>query len=260
MSTENFLAPTLGPSFTVWAFTPDNSREAQLRRYGDYLSKLLGGELRQGLPEVDGNGNGHLGSAEISRQLVVYGEPAPHVLRQLVAGRSYKRFLKQCQRSLLIVNQPKIPIDRILLVLRTEEIDRAAVEWLIRLAQPSEADVAILPVLPMIPVVHSLNFERQRDLGSLLSPISREGLLLRQFSRDLAEAHIEANLHLRQGEPIWQLKRELVAANYDLIIVGEDPVNMWSRLFHSELAALLLRCTRKPVLVARCARNPETPS
>ncbi len=260
MSTDRFLDSSPGSSFNVWAFSPDSSRDDELRRYGDYLSKLLGGELRLGFPDSNGNGNRSSRAGDLSRQLLLYGESDRGLWRQLVSGRSSRQILKRYQSSLLIVNQPRIPINHILLVLRIEEIDKVAVDWLIRLAQPAESDVAILPVMPMIPVVHNLIPERQQDLASLLSPNTREGTLLRAVSGRLLEAHIEANLHLRQGDPMWQLKTELVAADYDLIVVGEDPVDMWGRWFRSDLAALLPRCTRKPILVARCPRKLKNTS
>lgn len=259
MRTEKPLDPLTSAPFTIWAYTPDDSRALELRHYGHYLAKLLGGELREGFPPANGNGSGGSGRANATGPLLVYGETDQRSLSRLLGTRAYDRVLKQHPSSLIFIKKPRIPISHILLVLRIEEIDETATEWLIRFAQPSEADVAVLPILPLIPALYQHSIVRQPNLGTLLSPDTREGALLRKIASKLVDAHIDANLHIRQGEPIWQIKQELAAAEYDLIIVGEDPADLWNKWIRSETAEVLLRCTRKPLLIARKLGKPKKP-
>ena len=82
-------------------------------------------------------------------------------------------------------------------------------------------------------------------------PIPPPGWQLRHIAKRLERWQIESDLHLRQGEPDWQVREEVANGNYDLIIVGAGPYNRLHRLFLGELVGPLLCWVNRPLLIAR---------
>ena len=143
------------------------------------------------------------------------------------------------------------------MIVRVEETDVAAVDWVGRLARPSGAKVTILPVLSSFPSVYAPASSEETALGELLSPNTQPGQQLRHLSRRLAQWQIEGILHFRQGEPAWQIRWEVADGNYDLIVVGAEPYGRWQRLLMDELIAPMMGWLNRPLLIARPVRAAQ---
>jgi nucleotide-binding universal stress UspA family protein len=180
------------------------------------------------------------------------------LLKRLLTGRPGHKAVNQVPISILVTCRPRWPIQTILLIVRLEETDEAAVDWVGRLARPSDAKVTILPVVSSFPAVYAPVSSEETALGELLSPKTQPGQQLRCLSQRLAQWQIEGTLHFRQGEPEWQIRWEVTEGNYDLIVIGAEPHGSWQRLLTDELVAPMLSWLNRPLLIARPVRAAQS--
>jgi len=244
------------PTTHLLACFQDDQTE-EVRAYADYLSGLLQGQIS--FLEVPAEG----GFQRIRKEagdcdLIVFGEPKQSLIKLLLSGQHCHEAVNQVPVSVLVTRQPRWPIQTILLIVRVEETDEAAVGWVGRLARPSGAKVSVLPVLSSFPSVYAPASSEETALGELLSPNTQPGQHLRGLSQRLAQWQIEGTLRFRQGQPEWQIRWEVTEGNYDLIVIGAEPDDRWQRWLEGELVAPILRWVNRPLLVARPTRAPNS--
>jgi hypothetical protein len=133
--------------------------------------------------------------------------------------------------------RPRWPLRRLLLIVRGDPVDDAALAWAARLAKPaasaSGASATALMVAPHTPGTHGSlrvmhapagaagsHSPAHDDISSLLSANSAIGHKMQHVVQRLAALQLDAVLHLRQGAPEAMIREELAAAPYDLIIAG----------------------------------------
>jgi hypothetical protein len=133
--------------------------------------------------------------------------------------------------------RPRWPLRRLLLIVRGDPVDDAALAWAARLVKPaasaSGASATALMVAPHTPGVHgslrvmhapagagSVHSPVYDDISSLLSANSAIGHNMQHVVQRLAALQLDAVLHLRQGAPEAMIREELAAAPYDLVIAG----------------------------------------
>lgn len=224
---------------------PETGKGGALPAYAGYLRDLLGEHDAWLAAQEDET---RLKQMAADCDLIVCGELEQSCLERIWAG--------QQPTSLLWARRPRWPIQNILLILRFEETDNAAVEWLERLALASSAAVTVLPIVPSLPTMHRLGNRLQTGLDLLLSANTSAGRKLRRLALRMASWQISGDLHLRQGEPEQQIRAEVAEGNYDLIVIGAEPGHGRSYHFQSgELVGPLLRWAERPLLVARPYRT-----
>ena len=221
----------------------------ELRPYAQYVGTLLRSEIcflespaKGSIKQINQEANDCC--------LVAFGEPKQTLLKRLKTACIGCRAISRLPTSLLVIRQPRWPIRNILLILRIEETDEAAVAWAGRLARSSGAAVTILPIVPWLPAMHTLGNRIQPEMNVLLSPNTPSGHELNQIVKELIRRKIEYALHLHQGKPDHQIREEVSQGNYDLIIIGSEPYGRFYRLFLGELVAPLLRWVDLPLLIA----------
>jgi nucleotide-binding universal stress UspA family protein len=139
----------------------------------------------------------------------------------------------------------------VLLIIRGLETDDVAVDWTVRLAQPSHASVTVLPLVPSVPSMCTQMATMQHGLAQWLATDTALGQQMRSIAQQLANWETKGKLRLRQGPAELQIQHEVVEGDYDLIVIAADPANRWSRRVSGELVTPLLRCTNRPVLIAK---------
>ncbi len=177
---------------------PESAEGAAVQIYSRYLHTLLGGQVSH-VSMTAKDGLGRIKQAACDCDLVVFCEPEQSCLERVATGRPCLQVIDQVPTSLLVVRRPRQPIKQILLILRVEETDEAAVEWVGCLARPSDAVVTILPIVPSMPAMYSLGNRLQTGLGVLLSPNTPSGKHLRRIAQQLVCLQIVSDLHLRQA-------------------------------------------------------------
>jgi len=174
--------------------------------------------------------------------LVLLGEADRSLEEQLLLSSKRHRTTTQTPTSLLIAQQPRWPLRKILLIIQGKESDDVAVDWTVRLARPSEAAVTILTMVLPGPAMYPGTAHMQQGVAALLAGNSVLGLQMHQAAQRLADWEIDSTLRLCQGSPDWLVHREVAKGDYDLIVVAARNRCRW-----------LQRADHRPVLVARPA-------
>ncbi len=169
----------------------------------------------------------------------------------LVCGAPERSLFKRLPASLLVVPSSRLPLKRILLLVKGQVGDEIGLDWVLRLARPSRAHVTVLAVLPPVPLMYRGLALLQYGLPELLATETALGRQLRQVAQKLADGEIEGTLRLRTGTFEMQIQAELWTTSYDLVVLPADspqPLRCW--LFDG-LVEPLIRTTNRPVLIAR---------
>jgi nucleotide-binding universal stress UspA family protein len=227
----------------------------ELQLYARYLADLLGGQLSQcqaGIESVP-NFNDLAEQASFGHDLVIFEESDQSLLERLLSGPTSCKVAEQAPSSVLIARSPRWPLKKVLLVTRGQEgVDDAAVDWTVRLAQPSKAIVNVLALVPATSAMcqRAMTF-MPHGPGDWLATDTPLGRQLRQIAKQLENWEIQGELRFRQGLPNRQIKGEVNEEAYDLVVVAADPSDWWLRRLLGELVNPLLRWIDRPVLIAR---------
>lgn len=155
--------------------------------------------------------------------------------------------------ALLVARHPRWPLKRILLVIQGKDSDDATVEWVVRLGRPSGSAVSVLAVVPPVPAMYRGRSCMDQGLPSLLTTDTPLGYKLRRVARHLVDWEVEGTLRLRQGPPDWEIHREVVEGDYDLIAVTVQPRHLSLRWLEGDPIGSLLRWSDRPVLAVKPA-------
>jgi nucleotide-binding universal stress UspA family protein len=224
----------------------------QVQTYAQYLRDLLNGQLNYCQPDdsTDTKIDDLLEAASCGQDLVIFGEPDQSLIKRLLSGPKGCQAAERVPTSVLITRRPRWPLKNILLMTRGQETSTAAVDWAVRLAEPSNAAVTVLAVLPAAPTVYSQTLSKY-GLAYWLTTDTPLGCQLRQIAQQLTNWEIEGELRFRQGSPENQIRRELAEHKFDLIVTTADPVDWWQRRLLGQFVNQLLHWVDRPVLIAK---------
>lgn len=180
----------------------------------------------------------------LSRLLSAGGRPAAP---STGAPACRRRF----QQAALVVQEPRWPLRRILLVLCAEERDSAAVDWVLHLAHKAGSKVTVLAVVPPVPGMYGHRSVLGDGLPALLTANSPLGQQMRRVARHLTTWEIDATLRLREGSLEIQIRRELATGDYDLAAVAAHHCPLLRRWLQGTGTNDLLKWTSRPVLITR---------
>ena len=243
---ETRLAPRL---LAYYEASPIADR---VQTYGQWLADLLGGHLSDFRTATEGDVTlDDLIEAAPSYDLVVFGEPDQTLIQRLLWGAADLKAAEQMPSSVLVAHQPRWPLHQILLIMRGQETDDVAVDWVVRLAQPSQANVTLLVVVSHMPATYDHVTRMQHGLAQWLATDTTLGRQMRRIAQQLVNWETRGTLRFRQGPAESQVQREVAEGDYDLIVIAADPSCWWMRRLLGELVTPLLRCTDRPVLVAK---------
>ncbi len=88
-------------------------------------------------------------------------------------------------------------------------------------------------------------------LAELLTTDTALGRQMRRVARQLVEGQVEGALRLRQGAPDWEIRREVVEGQFDLLVIAmaaKDRVRQWAL---GDLVVSLTCLVDRPILVAK---------
>ena len=184
--------------------------------------------------------------------LVILTASDQFLLKKLFSDSPEHKFMDQVSVPLLVARQPRLPLKKILLVLRSEEAkDGVAVDWTVRIVRSSGAAVTVLPIIPPIPRMYDGAVAMQHGLPALLSTDTSLGREMRRVAHCLVDWEIEGTLRLRDGPPYQQICKEVTEGDYDLIVIAAEPHNRLLRWLKGEMANPLLSWADRPVLIAK---------
>jgi nucleotide-binding universal stress UspA family protein len=222
--------------------------------FAENLGCLLNAHVTAFEPLVDNDADCRALSRLAERSgydLVILGQPDQPLGQRLISGPLYHKAIARINCSLLLACEPRWPLRRFLLVVRGEEIDNVAVDWVVRLARPSNAAVTVLAVVPPVPGMYGGFACMQQGLDALLTTDTTLGRQIRRMAQWLVEWELEGTLRLRQGTPDEQIRRETRGGDYDLVVIAARPHSRARRWLLGERVKSLLRCINQPLLIAK---------
>jgi len=253
---RHHVPPLVSDRDPVTVVIANQEEPDELWTYAQGLSALLGGQLRratvtQGLDSVWQDG---LGDCD----LVVLGKGSRPLLRRLLAGQGTDgaapsetgpaRGQDDASFAVLAARNPCLPLARILLVVCGGSADQAAVNWTLRLAFPSAAEVTVLAVVPSVQAMYHGLARMRQGLREVLSTDTALGRQMREAAQRLVDAGVSSALRLRQGPPEQEICREMAEGDYDLAIMATRPCRWWLRQVKGDPICSLLRWVDRPVL------------
>jgi len=242
----------------ILVYLPRADAGIAIRTYGGYISNLLQGQTTFIL-ESFGESFPNLTTTSRDFDLILFGEPEQSTLERILFGSIGRRVARKTPTTILIAQQPRWPIKKILLVIRVEASEELAVDWAGRLAHLSEAHLTILPLVPFQPLIYASASHLQVGIESLLMPNTPSGEQLRILLNQLEQWQVDGTLRVRQGDPLWQICWEINEGKYDLVIIGAEQRSRWRRWLFGELVGPLLNRTTAPLLIAG-TRRPGKPT
>ena len=242
----------------VLAWAPSDTIAVEVAPFANGVAHLLGADLNHYHTTIQGQEAYKMLADEAERgkaDLIIFRGPGQSLLKRLILEPQENKLVDLVSASLLVARGPRWPLKKILLVIRNEATDQDAVDWVIRLAHPSSAEVTVLPLITPGPQMYQHDHRMQYNLSSLLSTDCSFGRKLRWIARRLVDWGVEGTLRLREEPPFWQIRCETIEGNYDMVIIANEPPNRVWRWLLGELVNPLLSWADRPVLIAKPLQN-----
>jgi nucleotide-binding universal stress UspA family protein len=237
------------PKLQVCAF-PDPP-PGELWNYSQALGALLGAHLGRLATAEEVNALS-MKAGRADCDLIIFGQASHPLIPCLLSRSTAEDALSTRQTDaafgVLVAQEPRWPLERILLVLCGESEDNIAVDWALRLACPSTAAVTVLAVVPPVPAMYHGLSRMEQTLRSLLTTDTALGRQMRQVAWRLAEWKLDGTLRLRQGRPDQQICREMAEGDHDLIVLATKPCRWWLRHLKGDPICSLLNKVNRPLL------------
>ena len=239
------------PQFHILVWSPETSVDPALKCYSQALADLFQAECK----EVEFNWSGaksfdaFVGEIEqIYPNLIVFQIQSPPLMKRLLIDFAVNKLIERIPASILIVNLPSWPLERILWVLRDGvDQDEAVVDWVIRLAHSGHAEVTVLPLLPPIPQMYGPLI--RHSLPCLLSSNDPLGVKMREIARRLKIEQINGIFKIRDGAPMEQIRSAVSERKTDLVVIAAEPRNhLWRWLIGEVVNNIHTWCDR-PLLI-----------
>lgn len=159
--------------------------------------------------------------------------------------------IKQSLISLLIAQNVKPKIDRILLCTACSEDDYGLIHQATILAGSLNAAVTMLHVVAgAVPSMYTGLEQIEETVEEMLQTDTICAQHLRKGVEILEKDHIQSEVKIRRGIPIEEIVRETQTENYDLVIIGSSAVNRGLKeLLLGNLAIKIIDQVELPVLV-----------
>ncbi len=241
-------------SLNLLVCTHVSSFPDELLAYARVLSGLLNAEFSSFSLDFGSDLNCYTIAQTVDRvgyDMVIWGEPDQTLGQRMLCGPTYQRATELINSSLLVVRKPRWPLRRLLLIIQGEKTDETAVDWIVRLAQPSGARVTVLAVVPPVPVMYYGCTRMQQGLDALLTTDTVLGRQMQRMAQQLVGSQVDATLQLREGAPDRQIQQEVSEGDYDLVTVAARPRSWWRRWVLGDWVSPLLSWAVRPVLVAK---------
>lgn len=230
----------------VWLREPLHGDKAAIVGYAAQIAALLGAPLNRYDPLLAASNDSENGARDRRQEVVPAlraASPAPEGRLVILPCVDFN-FPGPLQLSgdgsgpaVLYACRPRWPLRRLLLIVRGDPVDDAALLWAARLVKPTALAGGVaataLMVAPHTPGQHTAlrvlpapagaggaHFPAHDDISSLLSANSAIGHKMQHVVQRLTALQLDAVLHLRQGAPEAMIREELAAAPYDLAIAG----------------------------------------
>ncbi len=159
--------------------------------------------------------------------------------------------IKQSVISLLITQNIKPKIDRILLCTACNKGDYKLIHQAAHLAASLNASITLLHVCAgSVPTMYTGLEQIEETVEELLQTDTYYAQHLRKGVEILNENRIDSEIKIRRGSPIEEIIRETQIENYDLVVIGTSAVHRGLKeMILGNLANKIIDRVELPVLV-----------
>ncbi|MCG8347920.1 MAG: universal stress protein [Chloroflexales bacterium] len=173
-------------------------------------------------------------------------------LSRLIHGQRSKMIAQRLEPSVLRIDGPVNPIQRVLLASGGDQhtLDNARIAA--RLAAPLAANVTLLHVLSQQSLVFEGFPEHCLPISTFLQGNAPEALVLREAASLLQHLQVKTQTKGRVGPILDEILTEVQRGHYDLLVIGAHCVkSALDRILLENIAGDLLDLSPIPVLVAK---------
>ncbi|OGO20919.1 MAG: hypothetical protein A2Z14_01725 [Chloroflexi bacterium RBG_16_48_8] len=183
--------------------------------------------------------------------LVIIEETIKSKYTRSMLSPRYHRVIQKLQPSVLVARQPRWPIEKILLILRCENRDHIAVDWVVKMGLPSKAVVTMSVPLPPIPRMYQGLSGMSVQIPKMLKGNSALEKHLQSLTARLASHGIEVKLNILEGDTKRIIQQEVMEGEYDLVSVAAKPESWLKRTLLSSVVNPVLEYARIPIFIAK---------
>lgn len=243
--------PTPRLRLLVWSSTAEI--DPTLLLYAQAIADLLQADLKQASFAWSGANSFDAFVREVKHfhpDLIIFHISTPALMKRLLIDFAVNKLIDRLTTSILVVKNPRWPLQRILLTIRDgNEPNGAAVDWVIRLAGCGRVAVTVLPLMPPIPKMYGSCI--RHNLPSLLTSNDPLGEKMRWIAQRLTSEEVEGAFKIRDGPPLEQLRYEVSDGNTDLVVIEAEPQNHLWRWLLGELVNDLFVWLDRPLLITK---------
>ena len=235
----------------LWSST--TATAVSLDSYAQSLTKLLDADLIQiNIPWRGVKSINELScvAEQIRPDLIIFQLHNPAHLKRMLLDSIIQKQIDRLPASVIIPQNPRWPLAKILLTIPDcDSEEESAIRWAVQLARSGQTAVTVLPLLPSVPGWYGSFI--QHSLQALLEAEDPMGLKMRSISKRFSEDEINGTFKLREGEPLNQLRYELLTSDPDLVIIPSSPHNTLRRWMTGDLVNPLLAWADRPILISK---------
>ncbi|MGB3713850.1 MAG: universal stress protein [Candidatus Promineifilaceae bacterium] len=126
--------------------------------------------------------------------------------------------------SVLVVRESRPVLQRILITIGGQKMNRKLIETGASLAQAAGAKVTVLYVTAFVPSMYAGLDGIEETLEELLQTDTPIAQHLRWSAQYLADQGIESEIEIRHGVVADEIMREAMKGRYDLVVIGPAPI------------------------------------
>ncbi len=234
-------------------WTPTEDIDPELILYSKTIADLLQAELNQvkfNLSDIKSFKYFISEATYFHSDLIIFQIPHYPSTKRLLIDFAVNKLIDQLTASILVVKNPRLPIQRILLAIRDgNDPIESAVDWVVRLAHCTQAEVTILPLLPPLPQMYGSWIHY--NLPSLLTSRDPLGQKMRWIANRLADEEVEGAFKIREEPPLEQLRYEVADNKVDLVVIKAEPHHYLWRWLIGEVVNNLFEWFDRPLLITQ---------
>lgn len=238
---------------------PTVATDATLETYAQSLAEFLDADLVQ--VNIPGRGVKSFADLicaveQIHPDLIIFQTHNPAQKNRVLLDNATQKQIDRLPTSLIIPQNPRWPVTKILLTIPDGDTkDESAIRWTIQIARSGQSEVTVLPLLPPVPGWYGSFI--QHSVQALLVANDPMGQKMRLIARRFSDDKIKGTFKLREGEPLAQLRNELLASDPDLVIIPSTPHSCLRRWMTGDLVNPLLGWVNRPVLISKNIRREK---
>jgi nucleotide-binding universal stress UspA family protein len=160
----------------------------------------------------------------VEYQLVIADADRIHRVRKSVEVDP--AFIKQSPVSLLLTQNTKPKLEKILICSACKEEDYSLINQAAGLARNLNATVTLMHVFPgSVPSMYTGLEQIEETIEEILQTDTPFAQFLRKGVEILGANKLDSEVKIRRGIPIEEIVRETQMFNYDLVVIGSSAVN-----------------------------------